>query len=1349
MQKNYINEEDYHMRSNKRWLSLLLVAAMMISALPISAMASDESMTASSIILLQSPMSDSGISAGTITLTAEENAEAYPVSALIARINGYVSNYDSIADNETIVAWSVDNDAYTLVDGDSIDLTDVDYNLYLIVGTKADQLDPNNRVYHMYVEKFEPNYRAFSATAYNETKGADIKVYQTNSHTQQYYYEYINKKSVRVEKEHLEIDIDVKDTDYDYSDAVSVKLTKNSGNSYSSGYLDQYDVSIYAGEFATASAAEEAAAEDETLNITESIFGDGCTVDLRDYDGNLRVWYTLVIKDGDTPIYAMPLLFNMYAESAGINTYSIFYKDDGGNLKYLSSDSGRWQTKNNEETITKTLYREDSVANNYYLHIEYRDPEYYYSDGTEGYTVEKAVAGRVSKSGNTIPGTDIKDKLCSDNYYGSENNLYYAAFTNGKAEFTFLDTAGNVYYVTIIIEVGTTPKPEQNNYDDSKDAYFYITGVDLPSGYVNEYIMEGKNDSLYEDGYQTILMLKSGDAVTAEKIKPSFWTAKGATVTANYGDGNETVESGDELSDWTDDSLKAVNYQVAAAGENNTRNYYVSFLTKQDGAKLFVNGVTNNVYQTVTIPGEGGAEDTVLPLRTVYLDEAHGYHHDIFIANIGDAELTLDDPELTFDANTPALTWDGYWKLGDTKTLPAFTETYSPDNVAKLRLVLANPDEAGRVSGTLTIKSAAGNQTVKLSGLAGEPMIVTEQEELANKGDLVRYVPYGTSIMTNLIGDTSGKLSFSMTGLPKGVSYSSETGRIYGVPTENGTFDVLVTAKFIVNDKTYEAEKEYVLTVAENSDENLDAMNKGEYGYEFKTGENDEQISVASTMSSYTQQVMESVGEYAEFQDLWIDGVKKNGVKLGEGEEIPETWPSGVDYYSEEGSTKITIRAQTFQAVGRGKHTIAAEFQQGDKVVSTSQNYTSTVSSGSSSSSSSKSSTNTNQSNDLGYTVNNGVATVVALEDAKLSELENQAKDGELVLDMTKSGKEANAAVIPAETVKKLANTLTKDNAKAKSVLLKLTDAQISMDKESLASLAAQATSGNVSIALKETPVSALTNEQQAASEKLGVAKVVSAEVKNNGTQISNFGGGRVTMSVPFTVPEGRNARDYAVYFLKNDGSKSLHAATYQVGMMSFRVAHFSEFAIANEPREDDFADVADNMWYTSLIDYVARMGMMNGVGGGRFAPDMTLDRAMFAQILYNLEKPETSAQAMFEDVSGTEWYANAVNWAAQAGVVDGVGNGKFEPTRAVTRGELVTMLYKYAQYKQYSVSDSEELSAFPDNASLPSWAKSAMEWAVGTKLISGIEGSLSADTTATRSQAAKVLTYFMEMYEA
>lgn len=1333
------------MRSNKRWLSLLLVVAMLISTLPISAMAADETTEASSAILLSSPMSDSGISAGTIMLTAGENAEEYPVSQLVSKINEYVSSSNTIEDGETIVARSTDNDNYTLVEGSTIDLTDIDNYLYLIVGTKADQLNPNNRIFRLRVEKFEPNHRAFSATAYNETNSADIKVYETSLYKSQYYYEYINKKSVRVEKEHVEIDIDVKDTDYDYSDAVSVKLTKNSGNSYSSGYLDQYDVSIYAGEFATASAAEEAAAEDETLNITESIFGDGCTVSLRNYDGNLRVWYTLVVKDGDTPICVMPLLFNMYEESTEIYSYSIYYKDESGDLKNLSYDSRRWQRKNNETTITDTLYREESVADSYYLHIEYRDPEYYYSGGAEGYTVAKAVVGRVSKSGDTIPGTDIKDKLCASNYYNSEDKLYYAAFTNGKAEFTLLDTAGDVYYATIIVEQGTEPKPESSYVDNSKDAYFYITGVDVTNSYVSEYIMEGKNDSLYEDGYQTVLMLKSGDAVTAEKIKPSFWTAKGATVTANYGDGNETVESGDELSNWTDDSLKAVNYQVAAAGENNTRNYYVSFLTRRDGAKLFINGVTNNVYQTVTIPGEGGAEDTVLPLRTVYLDEAHGYHHDIFIANIGDEELTLDDPELTFDANTPALTWDGYWKLGDTKTLPAFTETYNPDNVAKLRLVLANPDEAGLVSGTLTIKSAAGDQTVKLSGLAGEPKIVTTQEELANQGDLVRYVPYGTSIMTNLIGDTSGKLSFTVTGLPNGVSYSSETGRIYGVPTVTGTFDVTVAAKFIVNNKIYNAEETYTLTVADNSDDNLAAMNEGEYGYEFKKGENNEELSVASTMNTYTEQVMESVGEYAEFQKLWIDGVEKNGVKLAEGEEIPETWPAGVDFYSEEGSTKITIRAQTFQNVGYGKHTISAEFQKGDKTMSTSQNYNSTVGGSSSSSSSSRRTATANSSI---YTVSNDTATVKLLSEAKITGLEQQAKNGEVVIDMSKSGVNVNTVVFHAETVKQFADALADEDSAAEAVVLNMAKARVRLDRESLAAIASQAKSGNVKVSLKETPVSALTSAQKSAAEKLDVAKVLSAEVTNDDMQIADFGGGRVTLGVPFTAPTGRNIRDYAVYFLKDDGTSRLHATDYKDGVLSFRAAHFSEFAIVYEPREIVFSDVADNLWCAGVVDYVARMKLMNGVGGTNFAPEVELDRAMIAQILYNLEKGEAGAETVFDDVPVSEWYADAINWAAKTGIVDGVGNGKYEPTRSVTRAELVNMLYKYAAYKQYNVSNSEKLGRFTDNSAVASWAKNAMEWAVGTKLISGMNGKLAADNSASRSQAAKVLTYFLEMYE-
>ena len=551
----------------------------------------------------------------------------------------------------------------------------------------------------------------------------------------------------------------------------------------------------------------------------------------------------------------------------------------------------------------------------------------------------------------------------------------------------------------------------------------------------------------------------------------------------------------------------------------------------------------------MTIPGEGGEENVVLPLRTVYLDEAHNFHHDIFIANIGDAELTLQEPELAFDDNTPALTWDGYWKLGDTKTLPEFTTVYNPENIAKLRLVLANPDEAGLVSGTLTIKSNAGDQTVKLSGLAGEPKIVTTQAELANQGKLVRYVPYGTSIMTNLIGDTSGKLSFTITGLPRGVDYSRETGRIYGVPTVTGSFDVTVAAKFVVNGKTYEAEETYTLNVATNSDENLSEMNAGEYGYAFKKNEDNEELKVASSMSSYTEQVMASEGEYAEFQKLWVDGVEKSGVILEEGEEIPETWPSGVDFYAKRGSTVITIRAQVFRSAGRGTHTLSAEFLSGDKVKSTSQNYTSTVSESSSGRSSgttrnetvTPANTNTNTPVEVKYTVSNGEATVSALSDNEISRLENQAENGEIVLDLSANGAATTAAVIPTAMIEKLADATGKVDGKADSVTIKLTNADVTLDDASLAAISDQAKEGNLKLSVENLASNDLTEAQQTALADMEVSKIVAVDLTAGNKEISDFHGGRITMTLPFSVPEGRNARDYTAYNITADGEKILH----------------------------------------------------------------------------------------------------------------------------------------------------------------------------------------------------------------
>ena len=112
--------------------------------------------------------------------------------------------------------------------------------------------------------------------------------------------------------------------------------------------------------------------------------------------------------------------------------------------------------------------------------------------------------------------------------------------------------------------------------------------------------------------------------------------------------------------------------------------------------------------------------------------------------------------------------------------------------------------------------------------------------------------------------------------------------------------------------------------------------------------------------------------------------------------------------------------------------------------------------------------------------------------------------------------------------------------------------------------------------------------------------------------------------------------------------------------------------------------------------------------------------------------------------VAAGAWYANAVDWAAGEGIVSGYGNGKFGPEDNITREQMALILYGYAQYKGYDVSASGELSSFTDGASTSSWAAEAVQWAVGSGLLSGKGGGvLDPQGTATRAEAASIFMRF------
>ncbi|MGN1306895.1 MAG: S-layer homology domain-containing protein [Faecousia sp.] len=175
------------------------------------------------------------------------------------------------------------------------------------------------------------------------------------------------------------------------------------------------------------------------------------------------------------------------------------------------------------------------------------------------------------------------------------------------------------------------------------------------------------------------------------------------------------------------------------------------------------------------------------------------------------------------------------------------------------------------------------------------------------------------------------------------------------------------------------------------------------------------------------------------------------------------------------------------------------------------------------------------------------------------------------------------------------------------------------------------------------------------------------------------------------------------------------------------------------------FTDLDTNAWYHAYTDYVLREGLMNGVGDHKFEPDGTVTRAMVVTLLYRMAgSPEVTAHAAFADVKEGAWYADAVAWAENAGIVKGVSEELFAPDDSATREQLVTFLYRYAEYAELDTSAKADLRTYPDAAAVSGYAADAMAWAVGSGLLVGdAKGNLLPGDTANRVQLAAIFTRF------
>ena len=171
------------------------------------------------------------------------------------------------------------------------------------------------------------------------------------------------------------------------------------------------------------------------------------------------------------------------------------------------------------------------------------------------------------------------------------------------------------------------------------------------------------------------------------------------------------------------------------------------------------------------------------------------------------------------------------------------------------------------------------------------------------------------------------------------------------------------------------------------------------------------------------------------------------------------------------------------------------------------------------------------------------------------------------------------------------------------------------------------------------------------------------------------------------------------------------------------------------------FIDVHPGDWFYDPVCFVYENGLMTGTSATTFEPNTSLSRAMLVAVLHRLEGSPQASGGDFTDVADGDWYAQAVNWAASVGVVNGFDDGTFQPNAAITREQMAAILRNYAAYKGLDVSASGSLSTFTDAASVSDWAKESVEWAVGSGLIGGYEDStLRPQGTTTRAEVASVL---------
>ncbi len=976
--------------------------------------------------------------------------------------------------------------------------------------------------------------------------------------------------------------------------------------------------------------------EGSLQDIKDTLFSGGHLVTFTEEEN--KVFFTVIDKNDKLWHFGVEITitFSIYEE------YSLYKMTEDGSFVM----AGQHYSNNNDTPYTYRLNNGNPEDGTYYLRMNYVDS----TNKGDISVLKGAYVGQLSLS-ETAEAADVKNSL-----FGTGLEVNFSQYPNGIVYITVVDKNNTVHHYSfnVLLPEAGPPTPF------STDTYFHVTGVNREQGNPNVYVMRPLDDSDYYWGYQTVLLLnKDGSKVTSSEIVPTFRLGNkvrafaGHTTVGNAVESSQLQESGKSAITFTPG--KPVQYSAAAEDRNCLKNYFVTFLTQDDENPLFVNGTNDESNYQESPSGEK------LPVRNVQLVYKYQYHNDIFFANLGSTPLTglkveLTGADGTGEAQNVAL--DDYWTIGDTKTLASFNSAqasgYNYDelpNVGKIRLVSKKNEDGtlsgGKISGLLTI-SADGVEPVKilLTGTAGSLQLNTDTIL-----DGVKFVSYSSVIQTNYVTDgATNAVSFDITGgrLPNGINIQPN-GELYGVPTEIGPFTFTVTARCQeeVDGQTVTrtVSKTYTMNIINNDDFSVWQYEEKIFGgsktytatiaipNEAPNGTVDlGNIPAGATIGNNSwqgiSQELKSEGPYNTFINrVFIDGIQLT---------------AGVDYTSEEGSTRITILNQTLKSFGNGKHTISAEYRIGNKdkgeLHRTAENYTLIslgggsrpgASSGSSSSSSSSSSDRNSGTASSSFAIN--VADVV---NGSASPSVSSAK----------SGTKVTVTISPDAGYAPTGLTVTRSNGRTVSTV-KVSDTEYTFI------MPAGAVTVTPSFQQIFVPVVGSFTDVRENDWFREAVEYVFDRGLMVGTSGNTFN------------PDGTVSRSMLVTVL---------------------------YSLEGKPAVSDvspFTDIQAGQWFAAPVIWAAENNLVAGLGDGTFGADASLTREQAAVILYSYAKLKgydvepSSDLAQFADTGSISSFAlPALQWANAAGLINGYSQDTLAPGGTTTRAQLAAILRSFCE---------------------------------------------------------------------